>query len=110
VQLADWVIREASDFTATGLVGQFDRLKFHRMVKPGDQIHLQVERMAEEGSSVSFRGRASVDGQLVTAARFQLEVEALAPLHHPDKARKLFAVIYRPKEEASGPRAVGESA
>jgi 3-hydroxyacyl-[acyl-carrier-protein] dehydratase len=101
VQLADWTLREASDFQELGLAVAFDRLKFRRLVRPGDQLRLEVELLGREADEVAFKGKAAVDGALVTAAEFRLRPEPIHDWLTPDEARRLFGVMYHPPEGAA---------
>src|SRR5678816_1482356 len=49
VQLADWVLREREDFNVVALPSSFESVKFHQLVRPGDQLELEVELVGEEG-------------------------------------------------------------
>ena len=49
------------------LVG-IDKVRFKRMVEPGDQILLEVEVMVVKRGIWKFKCRASVDGQTITTA------------------------------------------
>jgi 3-hydroxyacyl-[acyl-carrier-protein] dehydratase len=93
VQLADWIIRESSGFERVGLPIQFERARFQRIVRPGDQLHLEVELLAAEGETARFRGEASCDGRRVASARFTLGVTAAAPFQSADESRRLFRTI-----------------
>lgn len=71
-QLADWVVRESSEFQCTGVVSSFERLRFRNFVLPGDQLRLEVEILGRDESEVKVKGRALRDGQVVTSAEFTL--------------------------------------
>jgi len=49
------------------LVG-IDKVRFKRMVEPGDQLRLEVEVMVVKRGIWKFKCKASVDGQIVTTA------------------------------------------
>lgn len=49
------------------LVG-IDKVRFKRMVEPGDQIRLEVEVMVVKRGIWKFKCKASVDNQIVTTA------------------------------------------
>lgn len=50
------------------LVG-IDKVRFKRVVEPGDQLRLEVEFVKQKRSIWVFDARASVDGQLVASAQ-----------------------------------------
>ncbi len=45
-----------------------DRVKFRRLVRPGDQLRIEVELIRRRGPSAKFTGRITVDGQLTSEA------------------------------------------
>lgn len=96
VQLADWVIRESTDFQQMGLAVAFERLKFRRLVRPGDQLRLEVELLSREGDAVTVKGRASCGDAVVAAADFTIGLQPLATAMTPDEARRLYQVIAPP--------------
>jgi 3-hydroxyacyl-[acyl-carrier-protein] dehydratase len=53
-----------------------DRVRFKRMVVPGDQLRLEVELLKLRGLIGKARGAATVEGELVAAGEFMF---ALAP-------------------------------
>lgn len=93
VQLADWVIRESSDFKSIGIADGFERMKFHRMARPGDQLHLEVEIVSTEGEQAQVKGRASCQGKMVAAARFTLAIQATDLIQAADDSRRLYNII-----------------
>ncbi len=93
VQLADWVIRESTDFAQMGLAIGFERIKFRRMVRPGDQLRLEVKLLERQNDQVAVEGKAYCDGALVTSLSFTLGIEALEPLQNPEIARRIYRMI-----------------
>jgi 3-hydroxyacyl-[acyl-carrier-protein] dehydratase len=57
------------------LVG-IDKVRFKRMVEPGDQIRLEVEVMTVKRGIWKFKCKASVDGQTVTVAELMCTQKA----------------------------------
>jgi len=57
------------------LVG-IDKVRFKRIVEPGDQILLEVEVMVVKRGIWKFKCRASVDGQTVTTAELMCTQKA----------------------------------
>ena len=47
-----------------------DGVKFRKMVKPGDQLHMHVEKIKERRNIFVFKGQTLVDGQVVSEAEF----------------------------------------
>ncbi len=57
------------------LVG-IDKVRFKRMVEPGDQLRLEVEVMVVKRGIWKFKCKASVDGQIVTTAELMCTQKA----------------------------------
>jgi 3-hydroxyacyl-[acyl-carrier-protein] dehydratase len=93
IQLADWVIRESSDFKSIGIADSFERMKFHRMARPGDQLHLEVEIVAIENEQAQVKGRATCDGKMVAAARFTLAIQSTDLIQTIEDSRRLYKII-----------------
>lgn len=45
-----------------------DGVKFRRLVRPGDQLRIEVKLIRKRGPSAKFAGRITVDGQLTSEA------------------------------------------
>jgi len=93
VQLADWVVRECHDFNCIGLPASFETLKFHRLVRPGDQLRLEVELLGTENGHCSFKGQARCENEVVAAARFTLHIEPAEAFQPRDESQRLFELI-----------------
>ncbi|AYQ56726.1 3-hydroxyacyl-[acyl-carrier-protein] dehydratase FabZ [Bathymodiolus thermophilus thioautotrophic gill symbiont] len=57
------------------LVG-VDKVRFKRMVEPGDQLHLEVEVLAVKRGIWKFKCAATVDGKIVTTAELMCTQKA----------------------------------
>lgn len=101
VQLADWILRENSGFQEMGLPSSFAYLKFRRVVRPGDQLQLNVEALSHRGAQAEFKGTASRGGQAVATARFTLDVRSVEPLLTVEESRRIFEMI-QPQSERVG--------
>jgi len=53
-----------------------DRVRFKRMVVPGDQLLLKVELTKMKGLIGKAQGEATVDGDLVASGEFMFAIEA----------------------------------
>jgi 3-hydroxyacyl-[acyl-carrier-protein] dehydratase len=93
VQLADWVIRESTDFTQAGLATSFERLKFHRMARPGDQLRLEVQIVSATPETAEVKGSAFCEGVLVAVARFGMQVQPIHSLQGSEEAKKLYELL-----------------
>jgi 3-hydroxyacyl-[acyl-carrier-protein] dehydratase len=47
-----------------------DNARFRKPVRPGDQVELHVEKIRNRGNVWKFRGKAKVDGQLMSEATY----------------------------------------
>jgi 3-hydroxyacyl-[acyl-carrier-protein] dehydratase len=93
VQLADWLIRHDSDFTKIGLASGFDRIKFRRVVRPGDRIRLEVEVMERGEEEVRLKGRASTEVALAASANLTLALHPIEDYIDPHSARHHFGLL-----------------
>jgi 3-hydroxymyristoyl/3-hydroxydecanoyl-(acyl carrier protein) dehydratase len=93
VQLADWLLREQRDFESVGLPSGFDSVKFHHLVRPGDQLIVEVELVGNENATYQFTGQAKREKQVVTSARFSMHLRPAEELQRPTDSRRLFQII-----------------
>lgn len=96
VQLADWVVRRGSDFERLALASAFDRVKFRRVIRPGDQLRLEVDVLAgdAEADEARFRGRAYCQDALAVSADLTVSLHPVCDYLDPDEARRQFAVLH----------------
>jgi 3-hydroxymyristoyl/3-hydroxydecanoyl-(acyl carrier protein) dehydratase len=99
VQLADWVVREATDFRQLGLATSFDNLKFRRVVQPGRQLRVEVKILERGETEASVQGRAYTLDTLVASASFTLALEPIERYLDPAEARRVFLLLCPPPEE-----------
>jgi 3-hydroxyacyl-[acyl-carrier-protein] dehydratase len=95
VQLADWVIRDATSFEKIGIVTAFDRIKFRRVTRPGDQLRLEVSLTGSENGSHAFKAKAYTDGAVAASADLTLVEAPLADYLDADGARASLALLRR---------------
>lgn len=100
-QLADWVVRESSDFRCVGVVSSYDRLRFRNFVVPGDQLRLEVEITGQDASQATVKGKAYRENQVVTSAEFTLALREAEPATVAQSTH-LFGVI-RPHRNGEKP-------
>jgi 3-hydroxyacyl-[acyl-carrier-protein] dehydratase len=93
VQLADWLLREQGDFACVALPVSFETVKFHRLVKPGDTLCLDVELVEQVEAEYRFRGHARCNDQVVAAARFTMQLWPAEELQSPEESRRHFRMI-----------------
>jgi 3-hydroxyacyl-[acyl-carrier-protein] dehydratase len=95
VQLADWVIRESTSFEKIGIVTAFDRIKFRRVTRPGDQLRLEVALSGSENGAHAFKAKAFSGDALAASAELTLVEAPLADYLDADDARASFAILRR---------------
>lgn len=93
VQLADWVVRDASGFDKIGVVTGFDRIKFRRVLRPGDQLRLEVGLSSSDNGTHEFRGKAYSGEELAASANFTIVEAPLDDYLDPDAARASLAIL-----------------
>jgi 3-hydroxyacyl-[acyl-carrier-protein] dehydratase len=95
VQLADWVIRDATSFEKIGIATSFDRIKFRRVTRPGDQLRLEVVLDRSMNGTHEFRAKAYSGDALAASADLTLEEAELDEYLDVDDARASFAILRR---------------
>lgn len=100
VQLADWVVREASDFEEMGILSSLDRIKFRRVTRPGDQLRLQVELASSNGGAYDFDGKAYTNDALAASAKITLAAAPLGDYLDPEEARASLEILRQPRQPA----------
>ena len=51
-----------------------DKAKFRRIVKPGDQMRIEVEVMSMRSRAMKLKGRVTVDGAVASQAEFMVMI------------------------------------
>jgi 3-hydroxyacyl-[acyl-carrier-protein] dehydratase len=93
VQLSDWVIRSGTDFDRLGLACAFDRIKFRRVVRPGDQLRLEVQVVDQDSAEIQTQGKAYCMDTLVVSAGITLSLHPVGDYLDRDEAMRLFNVL-----------------
>jgi len=99
VQLADWIIREHGDFSQIGLATGFNRLKFRRVIRPGDQLRLEAEIVSMSEDEAQVKGKAFRGDALAASGSFTLALHSLNDYLSEKEARRLFGMLYVNEEE-----------
>lgn len=102
MQLANWMIREASDFERSGIAVHLERARFHEIVRPGDQLELEVVALEMGEKRARFKATARCRGKRVSSGRFSLDVVETTSLEAVEDARRLFAVLTTRMNEERG--------
>jgi 3-hydroxymyristoyl/3-hydroxydecanoyl-(acyl carrier protein) dehydratase len=98
VQLADWMLRESTAFTSVAMPSTFDSLKFYKLVRPGDQLKLEVELVSGENGEYVIRGRARCEADTVATGRFTMTLRPADAFQSTSEIRKLYRMIRSPEE------------
>jgi 3-hydroxyacyl-[acyl-carrier-protein] dehydratase len=93
VQLSDWLLRESSDFNCIAFPWRIELVKFHRLVRPGDQLRLEVQIIGRENGLFQIRGEASCQDQVAAFARFEMRMLPATDFHFPEEARNIYRMI-----------------
>jgi 3-hydroxyacyl-[acyl-carrier-protein] dehydratase len=93
VQLADWMLRESAGFEWIGMPSTFDSLKFYRLVRPGDQLKLEVELVSRDQGQCVIRGQAKCENETVAAGRFTMTLRPAGEYQSVEEARKIYNMI-----------------
>jgi 3-hydroxyacyl-[acyl-carrier-protein] dehydratase len=93
VQLSDWLLREANDFSCIAFPSRIETVKFHRLVRPADQLRLEVEIVGRENGLFQIRGAARCQDQIVASARLEMRTVPAADFQSPEEARAIYRMI-----------------
>ena len=93
VQLADLVVREESRFEQLGMLAGLDSLKLYQVVRPGDQLKLEVQLSGGSGDQTKVGGRAAVGDQKVALATFFLMRCPLEKYERKTEAQRIFRLL-----------------
>lgn len=96
VQLAGWIIREATAFERSGITIAMDRARFQEMVRPGDQLELEVEVVEMNSETARFSAQVSCRGKRAASGRFLLKLVPTQDLETIEDARRLFQILRTP--------------
>jgi beta-hydroxyacyl-ACP dehydratase FabZ len=64
------IIRAAKLDVGIPYLMMIDKAKFRKVVRPGDQMRIEVELLQTRSRSAKFKGSISVDGAVVSEAEF----------------------------------------
>ena len=96
VQLAGWIVREATGFQRSGLAVEMDRAKFHQMVRPGDQLEIAVEVEEMNADTARFTAQITCRGKRTASGCFVLALVPTTDLEAIDDARRHFQILRTP--------------
>lgn len=90
-QLASWLIFVSRDFKVKGNLSGLGNIKFRDLVKPGDQLIIEVtfESMDDEG--VTFKANAKVKDKVkTTVSAGRMRYSDIEKLEDPEEAKEYF--------------------
>jgi 3-hydroxyacyl-[acyl-carrier-protein] dehydratase len=93
VQLADWLLREHTDFEFLGIPESFDSVKFYSLVRPGDRLLLDVEIVGGQHEVHMVKGTARCEGRTVAVGRFTMTVKRASEYYTVEEARRLYKML-----------------
>jgi 3-hydroxyacyl-[acyl-carrier-protein] dehydratase len=64
-QLGNWLILLSTEFRQMGFVVRFDQARFHRRVRPGERLDLEVRLIRQRADGFEFEGEGWVEGEPV---------------------------------------------
>ena len=71
-QLAGLTLVEAEGTPLQGYLGEVKRMRFHRLIRPGEEIRLEAEVLQAFGPFARYAARASVAGELAAEGELVL--------------------------------------
>jgi acyl-CoA thioesterase FadM len=75
---------------------EFDRAKFHELVRPGDQLEIVVEVEEMNAETARFSAQLTCRGKRAASGRFTLALVPTVDLETIEDARRLFQVLRTP--------------
>ena len=102
-QLGNWLIVLSSDFVRIGLLVRTQEVQFLDVLRPGEQLLMNIDVRSYRDDGVVFDGRATVGDRTVAVGTGCLATPlALDQYFDPEAMRALFDQIYKPKDPAAG--------
>jgi 3-hydroxyacyl-[acyl-carrier-protein] dehydratase len=74
VEAGSWLLRLSEDFRHSVIVLREARnVKYGTFMDPGKRLDLEVELLAQDGSTATFKGKGETGGATTVSARFTLD-------------------------------------
>ena len=70
-------------FTKKALLVMINQAKFRRLVRPGDQMRIELEVVSAEDPMVQMNGVITVDDEVVTTARLTFSLQPIDDFYPP---------------------------
>ena len=93
VQLSDWLLRETNDFSCISFPCRIELVKFHQLVRPGDQLRLEVQILGRENGLFQIRGAARSQDQVAASAQLEMRTLPAADFQSPEEARAIYRML-----------------
>jgi 3-hydroxyacyl-[acyl-carrier-protein] dehydratase len=95
-QLTGWLEAASSDFKSWFLITKVRQCKFYGFALPGDQVELDLERLAESGTDKKvYSGVGKVGGKKNISIEFEGEVIPFQDIEELDEQKRFFKVLTR---------------
>jgi 3-hydroxyacyl-[acyl-carrier-protein] dehydratase len=95
-QLTGWLEAASSDFKNWFLITKVRQCKFYGFALPGDQVELDVERLAESGADKRvYSGVGKVEGKKNVSIEFEGDVIPFQDIEELDEQKRFFKVLTR---------------
>lgn len=113
-QTGAWLLRHDDGFAYSNvLLKQSKGVKFVNFVSPGNSLLVKMELKSQEGDQFTFQGSGTLGGQTAVSGRLILErfnlrdrnpELARIDAYQVEKAKELFAELWRPELEMVKPK------
>lgn len=95
-QLTGWLEAASSDFNSWFFITKVRQCKFYGFALPGDQVELDVERLAESKAEKKvYSGLGKVEGKKKISIEFEGEVVPFQDIEELDEQKRFFKVLTR---------------
>jgi 3-hydroxyacyl-[acyl-carrier-protein] dehydratase len=95
-QLTGWLEAASSDFKNWFLITKVRQCKFYGFALPGDQVELDVERLAESGADKRvYSGVGKVEGKKNVSIEFEGDIIPFQDIEELDEQKRFFKVLTR---------------
>jgi 3-hydroxyacyl-[acyl-carrier-protein] dehydratase len=90
-QLASWLVFVSKDFKVKGTLSGLGNIKFRDLVRPGDQLIIEVTFESMDSEGVTFKAHAKVKDKLKTTVNSgRLRYIEVEQLENPEEAQEYF--------------------
>jgi len=92
-QAATVLLEYSSGFKKKAIFVMVEQAKFRRIVKPGDQLEIELEILTNDATAVQLDGRIRVKEQIVCDGRLTFSLDE-AERFYPKKTRHMVESLY----------------